>query len=365
MPGRGETFVVAAKALRDERTGREFRQVSPEGSRNVAAYMYVNSFSPDERYLFYGSDRSGAWEIHRLEIETGRTTQMTEIRSRHAPRWNCHPDGREVFLFDGEAYRAVDVETLEERVVIDLRGQPWLRRPGGTPMFSASGKSFCQFFQVDRGRRGIALVACDGSGAEHVHTHHELMLHLMFCPANENVLTFCTWPDSQDDMALPDEERARTWIVDVSTGESRPYLMMQKGFRATHEYWSASGGRLYFHKKTQPGWLPASLCYVDRETEAITEFFRSETVMLGHSFVTRDDRLAVSDSQRPDENELLLVEVDSGEVEVLCWPNSRNRENRRGLAGNHVHPSFSPSGRYVVFTSDRTGEPHVYLVPLG
>ncbi len=31
----------------------------------------------------------------------------------------------------------------------------------------------------------------------------------------------------------------------------------------------------------------------------------------------------------------------------------------------HVHPSFSPKGNYICYTSDRTGVPQVYVVPVG
>jgi len=91
--------------------------------------------------------------------------------------------------------------------------------------------------------------------------------------------------------------------------------------------------------------------------------FESDTIRLGHGVSSRDGRWFISDSQEPGRNELVLVDLESGEAQVLCWPNASITEGHDAFA--HVHPSFSPGGNYVAFTSDRTGTPRVYVVPVG
>ena len=71
------------------------------------------------------------------------------------------------------------------------------------------------------------------------------MNHPQICPGDDDLITFVPGPDTQNDMSLPQEKRARTWVWDGKSGETRPFLTMPKGYRATHEYWDHAGDRFY------------------------------------------------------------------------------------------------------------------------
>jgi oligogalacturonide lyase len=103
------------------------------------------------------------------------------------------------------------------------------------------------------------------------------------------------------------------------------------------------------------------------------------------------------DTAHPDIG-LQLVDVATGQRQTVCHPHSSNggsqwRRDRYALAEDwaaaaeekskalswmemktdtvygpqwtHPHPSFSPSERWVVYTSDVTGSPQVYAAELG
>ena len=90
--------------------------------------------------------------------------------------------------------------------------------------------------------------------------------------------------------------------------------------------------------------------------------YENDTIKLGHGVSSRDGRWFISDCQEPVINELVLLNLESGEAQVLCWPNSSVDGGHARQA--HVHPSFSPKGNYICYTSDRTGVPQVYVVPV-
>jgi hypothetical protein len=69
-------------------------------------------------------------------------------------------------------------------------------------------------------------------------TRFERIGHPLFCPADDDLVSFVPLPDTQNNMELPQEERARAWRLQLSTGEIQPIIMAPKGFRATHESWS-------------------------------------------------------------------------------------------------------------------------------
>jgi oligogalacturonide lyase len=185
----------------------------------------------------------------------------------------------------------------------------------------------------------------------------------MINPANPDIITYVPGPDTQNDMSLPMEQRARTWKVDLEAGTDQQFLTMPYGYRATHESWTADGESFFFFRKTRPGWEPAAICSIDRQGGDFRVHYESHSIKLGHGISSRDGRWFISDSQLPEKNELLLIDLTSGDAEVICWPNASTAEGNTTLT--HVHPSFSPGGNYVCFTSDRTGVTQFYVVPVG
>jgi hypothetical protein len=75
-----------------------------------------------------------------------------------------------------------------------------------------------------------------------------------------------------------------------------------------------------------------------------------------------DGKWFISDGQDPGYNPLIIIDLIGGKAEFLCWPNASITGGHEACA--HVHPSFSSSGNYVTFTSDKTGTPQVYVIPV-
>jgi oligogalacturonide lyase len=163
-------------------------------------------------------------------------------------------------------------------------------------------------------------------------------------------------------MTLPMDQRARTWKIDLRQGTDRQFLTVPYGYRATHESWTRDGSRFFFFRKTRPGWAPVAICSIDKEGGDFRLHYESDTIKLGHGSTSRDGGWFISDCQEPGINELVLVNLQNGEGTVLCYPNSTVDGGHDAHA--HVHPSFSPQGNFVVYTSDRSGTPQVYVVPI-
>jgi oligogalacturonide lyase len=365
--GVGRSFTVERREIRDPETGRTSWKICPDDGMCRNMYMYINSFTEDERYALYMSTMTGETQFYRYEIETGETVQISDGDS---VAWggSINPVSQEFFYQDADAIRAVHMHSLERREVYRKTGHPILETAGGFMTFSPSGQRFAVAYSDAEDRGGVARGFCDGSGVESVYVRpSEQNQHVLYANADEDTISFAVTPDHQNDMSLDDATRARAWLVDAKTGEAEPFLTMPKGFRATHEYWGPTGERLYYHKKTQPGWTPAYIGVMDRKTREQKDLFRSDTIKLGHSYVNRDETKIVSDSQEPGRNELILIDIALGTHEVVCWPNSsikgRDPDNPNNQDA-HVHPTFSPTGRYVLYSSDASGVAQVYILPL-
>lgn len=361
-----ERFVLEKKVLADARTGREIWKVSPDHCQCLAAYMYVNSFTSDERYLFYVSDLNGHWQIYRYELETGETIRLTNEPSLAVSNANIHPFTDELFYQSGSRVWAIHMGSLKKRLVLDESGTGRLDRNRQTLMFSKSGKYFSFGWATGERPCGVARARCDGRGtSESVFARAEDEVdHVMFANADDDLMSFCVLPEYQNEPGN-DARRARAWLLNAATGRAEPFLVVPLGTSATHEYWGPTGDRLYYHRKTRGTFTPAWIGVMDRHTRRHRMIYESGQFRLGHSFVNRDESLIVSDVQWPKENPLILIDVRTGKDEILGWPNSsvRNAPIRNDQSG-HVHPSFSPSGKYVLYTSDVSGVPQVYLLPL-
>jgi len=186
--------------------------------------------------------------------------------------------------------------------------------------------------------------------------------HQLINPVDPNLITYAPLPDTQNDINLPMEKRPRTRIINVNNGTDEPYLITPYGFRATHDSWSPLGNRYFFFEKTQPGWIPASIGSIDLNGKDYTRHYTNDSIRLGHGAASRDGKWLISDGQKPNDNPLILINIQGNKGKIICWPDA----SISTPANVHVHPNFSASGNYIIYTSDivKTGIHQVYVIPI-
>lgn len=352
-PWQQETVVEWQKQP-DSKTGHPIWQITNHDSVSEAFYFEKQAFTDDNRYLVFYSDRSGSRQLHRADLTNGKIIQLTQF-GQSVSGAEMHPDGRHCLFQADQSLLRVDVPTGRIDTVMSGDGR-FPSKPRWAGSYSADGnmtvvvctvEDKTEFFQVDLAAKEI----------KHILTWVGKISHPQVCPTEPDLVTFVPGPDTQNDMTLPMKERARTWIVDARTGQARQFLTCPYGFRATHETWSADGERFYFYKKTVPGWLPVTICSIDREGNDWQEHYTHDTIRLGHGIASNDQKWFLSDSQDPGTNPLTLIDLKTGEDKILCWTDA-------SITQQHVHPFLSRSGLFAGFSSDRTGTTQVYVVPI-
>jgi Tol biopolymer transport system component len=368
------------RVFNDAKTGCEVWQVTDGEFECVAPYMDVRAWTQDDHYLIFTSNRSGSWQPYCLDVESGEAVQLCEAAGGFRSVALAPPRG-EAFCQDGNRVLAIDIETREARLAVDYsawRGE--LKGFGGgkgnTPALNRDGSFIATGATDEKGRNVILIAPTDGSDELEVlpiPRNDMAPDHVLFCPGDDNVLSFAGCPDRQNDPNETPERRARETRIERASGAMKPLVLVPPGYRATHCTWGASGDRIYFHRKTVPTWTPTALCSVNREGEDLRVYFETSAWKLGHSASSPDEKWLVSDSQDADENPLLLVSTQRDEQHLLCWPNmSQKTSTRPHRRSTHLpphtdvdtHPGWSATGRYVHYTSDISGRSQVYVVPV-
>lgn len=358
---RGTVYSSEKRISVDPRTGGEVVQLTGGAVQNWGAYASLCPFSADERYFVFDSNRTGRWEIFRADIDSGEITQLSARKDVSRETLNVAPPGREVFYTAGPRVWAVDLRSGEERCAVDASAladgalHSYLT-------FSPDGAKALILY-TPRGGAGstLAVAATDGSCIKPVFHRQEGLSHPRWVPGDTRTASFAPHPDCQNDPNETRERRARACQLDLETGKAFPLLVMPPGWRCTHEHWAPDGSRIYCHRKHVPNWVPTSIVSIPKGGGEITTYYTDERLRLGHSGISPDGRHMAIDVQEPNRNPLLLLDVETGAVDTLCWPDA-GISSKESAFGAHPHPSFSPSGRWISFTSDRTGTPQVYLV---
>ncbi|MCC6419612.1 MAG: hypothetical protein IT429_15365 [Gemmataceae bacterium] len=165
-------------------TGRRAVQLTGGEGFTYPLYFYTPSITREGRYLVYHRAAGGEVQLHRLDLATGESTQLTAARhpDTHWRPW-CVDSGRGVrdhrsvlnvvrglvIYFDGNAVRSVNVATLEDRLLFAI---PEDREPYGQNDTTPDGQ-WLVYIHTPRGSiwgqpcRGAAVAAYHFDTGEH------------------------------------------------------------------------------------------------------------------------------------------------------------------------------------------------------
>lgn len=363
MPA-GAVFPPEARTFRDERTGATVRQVTTHPSLHHHPFHYQPAFDRAMRHLVFVSHRTGKPQIF-LEVRaTGQLVQLSDRADLN--EWSLHPsgDGRFVYFTAGSGAFRVHTETAKEELLVSFGDVPMIP-PGmvadamGTTTVSGDDRFWA--VPVRMGSFARLHVIDTASGACQPIVEAPIIGHPQFHPADPSLLRYAgayhqrLWVVGRDGsphrLAYRRDATKKEWIV--------------------HEVWHPRRRELL-----AVNW-PHGLIGVDVDTGAVRKVAAFNA---WHPMIDPTGTLMVTDTKNPDSGLFLFDPNDGvGAPVPLCESRSSNQGDHwntdhcpyddgptRVYAPQHTHPhpGFSPDGRSVVFTSDRSGIAQVYEVTL-
>ncbi|MGH9671610.1 MAG: oligogalacturonate lyase family protein [Bryobacteraceae bacterium] len=369
--GKGSVHRSEHSSFRDRVTGATVHRMTNHPSINHATYFLQSSFTPGGESLIFISYRDGGAQLYEIRPwPDGPVRQLTAGPSIHPFSPAIHPDGDAIFFVRGGGIWRLDRRTLDESCVFDFPGGQL-----GECSLGAGGEWIAAAYKRG-GESGIAVGRAGGDGWRTI-SFPRTVIHPQFHPLEPEWIEFAGDP-------APRMHRVRR----DGSGLECLYDHDNDEF-VVHETFLGTTGDLVYTV-----W-PRALCrmnWVTRERTVVASFHA------WHITPNHAGTLVLCDTNHPDEG-LFLIDTAGGARRRVCLTESSNqgsqwRLSRYALAADfaaaqsvaktgalswmevatdtvygpqwtHPHPSFSPDETKVVFASDRSGHPQVYVAELG
>ena len=349
----GQAYKSEFIPFADQETGAQIIQLTSFPVVNTHPYFHATSFTPDSRaFIFYSHaehQRGSPVNLFKVNVDGSGLVQLTDAGIGRATAGGyggavLSNNGQYAYCCRQGRLTRVRLDTCEEEAVGEIAG---VIGSGLGSLSATDDRYICDGVLAD-GDHAILSYATDGSEAEVLHRSASPMIHVQF--------------------DLVDSEDIIYWTVDGYRRERRPYnishikadgtsprIVYRDEFHgvpsAGHFMWLGRSKRVMSNLMPEH-WAIISIGLDGGEPDVI-----ADGEHFWHSASSFDGKWIVSDTLGPDTG-IKLVSVATGRFATLCQSRSGNGKPD----WTHPHPAFSPDGKMVVFNSDRTGVPQVYLV---
>lgn len=371
----------------DARTYASIRRITSAPAIHHHPFFMIPAYDDAMQWTVFASDRTGKPQIFVEVRETGQLLQLTDRDD--ISDWSIHPsrDGRYVYFTAGFGGWRVHIPSGKEEQLVDFRElanpapampaspgvtilrqgvspqtQVAMREEGmvaaamGTTALSHDDRYWAVKFNI--GKEANLVIIDTKSGESKIILQRDTIAHMQFCPDDNNLL-FYAGP-------LTD----RVWVIQRDGSNNRRLYQRAPGEWITHESWIPGTRELAF--VDWPNGVRA--IQVDTGVERRVCSFNA-----WHPICDRSGKRMVADTNFPDIGLQIFDARDGiGMPTPIAYPEASSMGEH--WAGpfpyengpikvyapqhTHPHPSFSPDGRYVIYTSDRTGHAQLYELDL-
>lgn len=374
----------------DARTGAAIRRITSASAIHHHPFFMIPAYDDAMQWTVFASDRTGKPQIFAEVRASGELLQLTDRDD--ISDWSIHPshDGRYVYFTAGSGGWRVHIPSGKEEKLVDFRelvAQTLPASPGvtvvsqggrspaaptsanvtmreqgmvgaamGTTALSHDDQYWAVKFNV--GKEANLAVVDTTTGKSKVILRRDTIAHLQFNP-DDNNLIFYAGP-------LTD----RVWVVQRDGRGNRRLYQRTPGQWITHETWIPGTRELAI-----TDW-PNGVRAIHVDTGAQRQVC---TFNAWHPVSNRLGTRMVADTNFPDIGLQLFDARDGIGMPIpIAYPEASSMGAHwagpfpyedgpievKAPQHTHPHPSFSPDGRYVLYTSDRTGHAQLYELDL-
>jgi oligogalacturonide lyase len=369
----------------DPDTGARVTRLTPPDVTCHRNYFYQKCFTQDGRHLIFGGEfgpqPTPNWNYHRLDLQTGVATQLTEAAGENTFGGFLSPDDRLLYFVRAERQLIrLSMADLSEEVAYTVPEGwvgygTWVANSACTRMVGIEIDAadwfplsdWRKFHDMFHRRPRCRLIRIDlATGEREVILEQKGWLgHPQYRPFDDHTVAYCH--EGPHDLV-----DARMWFIDEDGGNRRCGKRHDAGEACTHEFWVPDGSAMVYVSYTagQPERWICSLDPVTLQSRRLAAMPPCSHLMSnfdgslmvgdgcgtpadvadagGHAIATNDPYLHLFDLQRGTQRPVARHDTSWG-----VYKGSRQV--------THPHPSFTPDGRQVLYSSDVDGEPALFL----
>ncbi len=367
----------------DPDTGAEITRLTPPEVTCHRNYFYQKCFFNDGSHLLFAGEFDGHWNYYLLNLEKAEAVQLTEGAGDNTFGGFLSPDDKFLYYVKNDrVLREVNLATLEERDVYRVP-EAWVgygtwvansdcNRLVGIEIAKSDyvplsdWKIFHDFFHKGPHCR---LVRVDlQTGASETILEEKIWLgHPIYRPFDDHTVAFCH--EGPHDLV-----DARMWMVNEDGSNVRKVKAHAEGESCTHEFWVPDGSALVYvsYLKGQQGrtiyrYLPDSGVNEEVMPMPACSHLMSNfdgTLLVGDGSGTPVDVKDTSGYTIDNDPYLYVFDV----AKKAYYRVARHDTSWDTFAGSrqvtHPHPSFTPDGNAILFSTDKDGKPAVYIAKL-
>jgi oligogalacturonide lyase len=347
----------------DDTTGYEITQWTAQSS-SYHPYFTTESFIDGETALIF-SYRTGIKQLYKLDLQSGEMIQMTLANKLknidHLPKFNT------VWYFDGKRLFELNTSTLISKEVYNFNDFPY-----NVGSFSVTCDAKWLVFGVNKkeqtsdslgyGPYAIYKLNLDDKSLKQITMDYGFNIgHIQANPVDANLIMYCWQWEKFDRPLLVGHAPIRIWWVNIEGTDGGP-LPQHYGTQRTHETWTPDGKYIAYVSKYRIGPNTGKHFLGLQSIDGKMDRVYYKQVSPGHQNLFKDNKHWIVDTYGKEEPLMVLFTRGNDEIEkteILFRHNSTmERQN------SHPHPRFSPNGKYILFSTDRTGEAQVYTVKI-
>jgi len=361
--GVGKIWQSEKKTWIDDSTGYEITQWT-SNEENWHLYFNVESFIDENNAIIY-SNRTGTVNLFKMNLTDGTISQLTNHTGDVSGAAWHYPKLKQIWYEIGNAIRVLNYETLENKLVLsdstaDLKsftitcdGKYLVYSVNKNPGFSANNSTGpFAIMRMDLLSGEIKQISPDYGFS---------ISHLQASPTDSSMLIY-SWQHQyrEGGPGIVGNTPIRSWWIKIDGSDGGPIGPQEFAIHRTHEFWFYDGSRIGYSARyifgLNKGRQFLGYCLPDGSDNFMFEV----PVGPAHSQVFKDNEHWVADQNKG----MILAMWTFDRDKVLKEEKLFRHNSSWGEQPTHPHPHFSPDGKYVLFSTDKTGTPQVYTVKI-
>ncbi len=356
----GRTFPPETKPVDNSEFGFEVTQWTQKGSNNHL-YFNIESFIDADHFVFF-SDRSGRTNLFKMSLLDGTITQMTDEEGMVQSVWHC-PQFSTVWFVAKNELKAVNTITLKTCPVYAFE-----KGPPASFAVTCDGR-YCVFtvnknpgFSKNHSTGPNALFRLDLQTKEVRQISPDVGVflgHVLANPVDPNIILYVWKPVmGNGEPGIVGDIPAKLWWNNIDGSDGGQLGTQAFGLHITHPAWFPNGQQISYSARYFFGPNKGKQFVGIISSDGKDNLMVQANIGAAHSQMYSDSKHWVFDRYN---GPYLVMFTMEGKKIAAAETLFRHDSSFKGQP-SHPHPHFSPDGKYVLFSTDRSGRPQVYTV---